>query len=123
MMAFLKDISDVTKLRVGRLFELLFAWTPAHLAESLQRIGIGTGDSVMVHCSFAAMKGFTGNASDVIAVLQGLVSDSGAILMPNQPFDGLAIAHAKLGRIFDVRRTPSQMGLLSEIFRRTPGVL
>jgi aminoglycoside 3-N-acetyltransferase len=100
-----------------------FSWTPKELIAALRRVGIRQNDVVLVHCSFDGLKGFKGSASDVITALQTVVGDGGTILMPNQPFLGSAISYVNSGRAFDVRRTPSQMGLVSEIFRRSPGVL
>jgi aminoglycoside 3-N-acetyltransferase len=45
------------------------------------------------------------------------------LMMPSMPFSGTAIEWARSGTVFDVRRTPSRMGLLSELFRRSPGVV
>ena len=43
--------------------------------------------------------------------------------MPTIPFLGTAVDYVSDGHVFDVRKTPSQMGLLTELFRRQPGVL
>ena len=39
------------------------------------------------------------------------------------PFTGSAVEYARSHQIFDVLRTPSRMGLLTELFRRSPGVV
>ncbi len=36
---------------------------------------------------------------------------------------GTAVEYVKKGIVFDVKKTPSQMGFLTEIFRRSPGVI
>jgi aminoglycoside 3-N-acetyltransferase len=51
-----------------------------------------------------------------------LVGDEGTILMPTLPFQGSQLDWLQTATTFDVRRTPSRMGLASEIFRRMPGV-
>jgi aminoglycoside N3'-acetyltransferase len=43
--------------------------------------------------------------------------------MPAFPMNGRSQDHLDSGAVFDVRRTPSQAGLLTEIFRRTPGAV
>jgi aminoglycoside N3'-acetyltransferase len=43
--------------------------------------------------------------------------------MPTLPFRGSAVEYVRELRVFDVRRTPSQMGLLTELFRRISGVI
>lgn len=77
----------------------------------------------MVHSSFDRFEGFTGKPIDVILALQEAVGAAGTILMPTMPFTGLAIDYVAQGEILDVVRTPSRMGLLTELFRRLPDVL
>jgi len=92
------------------------------LRTTLHRLGVKSGDVVMVHSSFDRFAGFSGKPSDVIRVLQEVVGPMGTLLMPTLPFTGTAVDYISRGMIFDVRRTPSQMGLLTELFRRSPDV-
>jgi len=92
------------------------------LTAMLRSLGVVTGDAILVHSSFDQFAGFLGKPADIIVALQGSVGLSGTVLMPTLPFRGSAIEYVEKGQIFDVRRTPSQMGLLTELFRRTPGV-
>jgi aminoglycoside 3-N-acetyltransferase len=104
--------------------ELLFSFTAADLAARLRGLGLTTGGVVLVHCAFDAFRAFQGRPSDVIDVLRQLVGREGTILMPTMPFSsGTAAAWAETHPIVDLRRAPSRMGLVSEVFRRTPGVL
>ncbi|MBF0423515.1 MAG: AAC(3) family N-acetyltransferase [Magnetococcales bacterium] len=93
------------------------------LERFLAQMGAGPGRVVMVHCSWNGFEGFRGTPRDVIGILQRWVGEHGTLLMPSLPFTGLARDWAELGRLFDVRRTPSQMGLVTELFRRSPGVV
>jgi aminoglycoside 3-N-acetyltransferase len=43
--------------------------------------------------------------------------------MPTVPFRTDAVEYALGNPVFDVKRTPSRMGLITEVFRRTPGVV
>ena len=43
--------------------------------------------------------------------------------MPTMPFSGTAVDWALVHPVVDLRRTPSRMGLVSEIFRRSPDVV
>src|SRR5437773_1957507 len=61
-------------------------------------------------------------ALDIIQVLQEAVGPSGTLLMPTMPFSGTALEYVAKDKVFDVTRTPSQMGLITELFRRSPGV-
>lgn len=99
------------------------AFTPADLRGCLADIGVEPGDTLLVHSSFDAFEGFTGRPSDVIAALVDAVAPEGTLLMPTLPFSGTAVAWARDHPLFDVARTPSRMGLLTEMFRRMPGVL
>jgi aminoglycoside 3-N-acetyltransferase len=99
------------------------AFGPGDLLTALRRLGLQDGDVVMVHSSFDRFAGFTGKPTDVIQVLQEAVGPGGTVLMPTLPFTGTAVEYASRGGVFDVRRTPSQVGLLTELFRRSPGVL
>jgi aminoglycoside 3-N-acetyltransferase len=89
----------------------------------LVRLGVQSGDVVVVHSSADRFEGFRGSLVDVITVLQDAVGPEGTLLMPTLPFDGSALDYARQGRVFDVVRTPSRMGLLTELFRRSPGVV
>ena len=93
------------------------------LMAHLKAIGLRTGDRVLVHGSFDRFGGFRGTPSDVIAALRCTVGPTGLVMMPTTPFSGLALDYALSGAVLDVRRTPSKMGLLSEVFRRSPGVV
>jgi aminoglycoside 3-N-acetyltransferase len=76
----------------------------------------------MVHSSFDRFEGFRGKATDVILSLQATVGPTGTILMPTIPFTGTAVEYVAEMGIFDVVTTPSRMGLITELFRRAPGV-
>ena len=95
---------------------------PAELKATLRRLGIASGDAVIVHSSFESFEGFRGSVTDVIHALRELIGPEGALLMPTIPFPGSAVEYARTKPLFDVNRTPSSMGIITEIFRRLPGV-
>lgn len=112
-------------LKQGRVsFEQIFySFTPADIRQALETIGIQRGDILLVHSSYDAFSGFRGKPSDVIVALQDAVGHAGMIMMPTMPFTGTAVDYARSNPFVDLRRTPSRMGLLSELFRRLPGVV
>jgi aminoglycoside 3-N-acetyltransferase len=114
-----------TRLRQARRLyaESFHAFSPADLAASLRTLGITGGDTLLVHSSYDAFEGFTGRPTDAITVLKNAVGPDGTLMMPTLPFTGTALEYARSGALFDVRRTPSRMGLLTELFRRSPDVL
>lgn len=99
-----------------------FSFGPAELGGLLRRLGVAPGDVVMVHSSFSSFEGFQGSVADVIRILQDTVTPEAALLMPTLPFSGSALEYARAEPVLDVGRTPSRMGIMTEIFRRLPGV-
>lgn len=86
-------------------------------------MGLEAGDVVMVHSGWGHFEGFTGSPKDLLDVLHMVVGPGGTILMPTIPFGGSAIDYARTDPLFDPSRTPSAMGLLTEVFRRNPETL
>lgn len=105
------------------LVNTFFPFDALRLQADLVQLGLQLGDTVLVHSSFDAFEGFQGKPNEVIQVLQRCVGPAGLLLMPTMTFTGSAIELARSDPLFDVRRTPSRMGLLSELFRRTPDVV
>lgn len=99
------------------------SFTPEDIERTLDRLGIARGDAILVHSAFDAFSGFLGKPSEVLSVLQSCVGPEGLLMMPTMAFSGTAVDHARTNPTFDVARTPSRMGLLSELFRRSPGVV
>lgn len=99
------------------------SFSPAEFADAVRVVGIRSGDMVFVHSSYDAFQGFSGKPTDVIAALQSVVGVTGGLLMPTIPFGGTAVEYVRSNPVFDVRRTPSRMGLLTELFRRSPDVV
>ncbi len=104
------------------LAELLFHYGPAELARHLERLGIRAGDTLLVHSAFRHATGFSGNPRDVVECLLNAVGGQGNLLMVSLPYRSSSYDHLRLDPVFDVRRTMSQMGIISEIFRRRRGV-
>jgi aminoglycoside 3-N-acetyltransferase len=77
----------------------------------------------MVHSAYDQFEGFQGTPADVLRILRDAVGSEGALMMPTIPFSGSAHDWVAQRKIMDVSRTPSFMGLLTELFRRQPDVL
>jgi aminoglycoside 3-N-acetyltransferase len=94
------------------------------LAAALRQLGMVPGATVMVHCSMdeVARRVPGLDAVELARLLQGLLGEQGTLLMPTSPFVGSQEDYAARAPVFDVRRTPSRLGLLSEVFRRLPEV-
>jgi len=93
------------------------------IADALGRLGIRPGDRVMVHSQSAVLGQVEGGLFGVIRLLQDQVGPRGTLMMPTYPSRTSTWENRFLAdKLFDVRRTPSQMGLLTELFRRAKGV-
>lgn len=84
------------------------------LRQTLKGLGIGNGDTLVVHCQWRSLYGFDGSPNLFIQVLQELVGESGTILMPSYGYDSHRLS---------ILETPSITGVLSETFRKEPGVI
>lgn len=99
-----------------------YPFTAEDLIAELRACGIQPGDCVFVHSSYTNFEGFQGSALDVINALRRAVGEQGTLLMPTLSFTGSAVAYAAKKKIFDPTISPSFVGLLPEMFRRSPGV-
>ncbi|MGB0721264.1 MAG: AAC(3) family N-acetyltransferase [Gammaproteobacteria bacterium] len=91
----------------------------------LEELGFRPGAVVMVHSSMQAVAERVPGMEPValISLLQEMLGEEGTLLMPTFPFSGLQRDYVQETREFKPRRTPSRMGLLTEVFRRTEGVI
>lgn len=116
-------IKGALKSARRRYAQAFRSFSASDLEHALRELGLAAGDTVLVHSAFDAFEGFTGKPTDAIGALQRVVSEQGTLLMPTLPFGGTAVAYAESDPLFDPARTPSRMGLLTELFRRLPGVV
>jgi aminoglycoside 3-N-acetyltransferase len=98
------------------------AYGSADLLKVLRALGIRPGDTVMLHSAWSAAHGFRGSIDDLIDTFIDAVGPQGHLLMVSLPYRNAALDWLQSGRTFDVRRTPSMMGMVSEMFRRRAGV-
>lgn len=106
-----------------RAYSLVYSYGTTELEAKLRAMGIGRGDSLVLQSAFNRLNGFSGDAIDVINCILEILGPDGNLFMMSMPYDGSARDYLQQGKPFNVRRTPSQMGLLSELFRRKKGVL
>jgi aminoglycoside 3-N-acetyltransferase len=97
------------------------------LRDELARRIPGDAEIVMVHCSLNDLEPmYTGNAKELLDALVELTGPERTLVMPAFFFGGAEQnpgAYYREKPVFDARRQPSQMGMLSELFRRRKGVL
>ncbi|MFM7386964.1 MAG: AAC(3) family N-acetyltransferase [Bacteroidota bacterium] len=93
------------------------------LIQDFNRAGIHSGNQLMVHASLSKMGYIEGGAETVVDVLKEIVGMEGMILMPTSPIARLQLDYVSENPVFDVLRTPSAMGKISEVFRTSDGVV
>jgi aminoglycoside N3'-acetyltransferase len=98
------------------------SYTTVELENELRALGLSDGDAVVMHSAFSHFNGFQGEAPHVIDCILDVIGASGHLMMVSMAYTGASRDYLTEGRAFDVRRTPSKMGMLSEAFRRRKGV-
>lgn len=93
------------------------------LANDLAKLGVEKGASIFVHSSLSRIGYVSGGPDTLIHALQEAVGPEGTIVMPSYPFGGLAYDYVRTNPVFDVRTTPTDVGVVSERFRALPGVV
>jgi aminoglycoside 3-N-acetyltransferase len=105
------------------LVDRFFAYDREQLKKALLQLGISQGDTLFVHSSFRTVNGFQGSPQDVIDCLIEILGEEGNLLMPSMQYRSSSYEHLQGNELFDVRKTFSKMGLITEVFRRKKGVL
>lgn len=85
------------------------------LVSEFKRIGLTTGDVVLIHSSFKSFGGVEGGPQTVIDALILVIGNEGTLIVPRFNFD-----FSTYGTAWDVRNTPSHMGIISEFVRKDP---
>jgi aminoglycoside N3'-acetyltransferase len=96
----------------------------AEFLAELERVGVVRGATIYVHSSMDEVRRRVPGLEPVelINVLKELVGEDGTLLAPTFPFSGRQYEYVQTHRVFDVKRTPSMVGLFTELFRRSQGV-
>lgn len=83
-----------------------------------ERLGLSLGDRVYVHSSIDQLN-LAFPFYRVLALLKGVIGPRGTLLFPTYPNRDISSSeYLRAGNVFDVRRTPSYTGLLTEFARR-----
>jgi aminoglycoside 3-N-acetyltransferase len=116
----LKARVNKTRQQLVRAF---LRYDAERLKASLRRLGIQETDTILVHANFEPDSGFEGGPADVVEALVDLVGRRGNLLMVSIPFRGAAVDYLAQNKVFNVKKTISMMGLVTELFRRRQGTL
>lgn len=95
------------------------SYDSAALGRFLTGIGVRRGDTLMLHSSWLPLNGYKGTPAQFNAALREHLGPEGLLVMPSLTYHNMSSAEFLAGgKPMDVRRSPSAMGLLSEVFRR-----
>ncbi len=106
-----------------QLVRRFLSYDATALTECLRKMGIRPGDTLMVHSAFGPLLGFRGSPNALIDVLLDAVGEEGNLLMVSMSYSGSSAEYLRTLPYFDVQKTISLMGLVSETFRRRPAVV
>ena len=90
------------------------------LKDTLLRLGLKPGMKLMVHSKFSSFGGVEGGPEAFCRLLMDILTPEGTLMMPSFTF---GIYEGKTyGQPFDYLNTPSDTGIVTEFFRKMPGV-
>jgi aminoglycoside 3-N-acetyltransferase len=84
------------------------------LVEGFRDLGVEEGDTLLVHSSYKSFGEVDGGPQTVVHALEAALGVEGTLIMPTFNFD------FNKGQAWDVRTTPSKMGILTELVRNDP---
>jgi aminoglycoside 3-N-acetyltransferase len=93
------------------------------LADALADLGVPQGGVLYVHSSLDWLATAGIAAGTVLPTLREWVGAGGTLIMPVYPCRTLHLEYLRGQPVYNVRTTPSAVGLISELFRRTDGVV
>jgi aminoglycoside N3'-acetyltransferase len=115
------------KRRLARLkaeaVRLTLSYSTGDLRSKLGSLGLKSGDAVLVHAAFNPFNGYQDGPHHLIDCIVDVIGPRGHLFMMSMPYSGASRDYVKQGTAFEVNRTPSRMGLVSECFRRSKGVV
>lgn len=116
------SVLDWARRRRARAMDQLPLLAEEQLANLISTdLAVQPGDVVFVHSSLDALRlGFP--PFRLLPLLRDLVGAQGTLVFPTYPRK-TSTAFLQDGDVFELRATPSYMGLLSELARRTPGAI
>jgi len=88
------------------------------ILDCLKTLGVNEGDVVLVHSSLSRLGYVQGGAETVVSALLKAVGINGTIGAPT--FWGNTVQYLEGARTFDVRSSPSILGIISETIRKHP---
>jgi aminoglycoside 3-N-acetyltransferase len=91
--------------------------TKLDINKSFKDLGLTSGDILILQSSYKGCGGIENGPDGLIDVLMELLGTEGTLIMPAYNFTQWTEKH-----YFDILETPSEVGLITEIFRKRPEV-
>lgn len=124
---YIKGWQRSARKRMSKALSLLHGtYSAKEIVEDLKVRIPADAEILMVHSSYdRLLPMYSGGPQELIYELISLCGKNRTLVMPAFVLGGRLYEKKEYFRThaFDVRKTPSEMGLLTEIFRRTPGVV
>ncbi len=92
--------------------------TQSQIIEQLKKVGLKSGEVVMLHSSLSKMGYVEGGAQTIIDSILSFIGDEGTLVMPAFPAIGFNYDYLMTNPVFDIVNTPSKMGVITEVFRK-----
>ncbi len=93
------------------------------LIEQLKAAGFQSGDTVLVHSSLSKMGYIEGGPATVIQAFLEVIGPDGNLAMPNSPNASFQLDYIRHLDVFDVSKSASKLGAVTEVFRNWPGAI
>jgi len=87
--------------------------TTEQFKADLRALGVGAGDTVMMHASFRSLGGIEGGAAALFHTFFEVLGEDGTLILPAFSYATVTAEQP----LFDQRETPSCVGYLPEFFR------
>lgn len=116
-----------TAWRKGRTFLRDFdrrTMSQETFVRQLKELGFAPGATIYLHSSMDALSRRVESLTPfkLINLLKEMMGEEGTLLVPTFPFTGAQYHYVQRQKLFNVNRAPSQVGLFTELFRRSEGV-
>jgi len=91
--------------------------TKNDIIQAFNNIGVNKGDILVIQSSYKGCGEIENGAIGLIEALQELLGEEGTLIMPAYNFDFWTKQH-----YFDILETPSEVGFITEVFRKSNNV-
>jgi aminoglycoside 3-N-acetyltransferase len=97
--------------------------TRTQIEKDLQVLGVKRGHDLLVHSALSRIGPVEGGAETVIRALMAVIGPEATLIMPAYPMPASMYEWMSDPAPFCLKASPSRMGVLTEVFRKMPGVL